>query len=427
MASMSHSRRFFLGCAAAWPVLGANDRITAAIIGMGGRGTDHIQAFLTQPGVRLGAVCDVDQASVERAQAAVVKAAGYQPKGYRDMRDLLADKEVDVVSVATPNHWHALATIWAVQAGKDVYVEKPASHNPWEGDRMVDAARKYKRIVQVGLQSRSMPHKRRAMELLAQGAIGEVFQGRALVYKRRKSIGHKADSPVPPGVDWDRFLGPAPLRPFNELRFKYNWHWFWDTGNGEIGNNGPHQIDVARWGMRLGIGQTTVSTGGKYVYRDDQETPNTQTATFGYGGKEIVCDVRGFPTGGEGSLAPSNGVLCANLFFGSDGYLALDDEAFRVFKGEKVELEVPAEPGDETAPHFANFLKAVRSRDHRDLNADVEDGVLSTNLCHFANISYRLGRGLRYDAAAHRFVDDPVADRLLTRPYRAPYVVPDRV
>ena len=292
---------------------------------------------------------------------------------------------------------------------------------------MVDAARKYKRIVQVGLQSRSMPHKRRAMELLPQGAIGEILQGRALVYKRRKSIGHKPDSPVPPGVDWDRFLGPAPLRPFNELRFKYNWHWFWDTGNGEIGNNGPHQIDIARWGMRLGVGQTTVSTGGKYVYRDDQETPNTQIATFGYGAKEIVCDVRGFPTGGEGSLEPSNGVLCANLFFGSDGYLALDDEAFRVFKGEKVELEVRAEPGDETSPHFANFLKAVRSRDYHDLTADVEDGVLSTNLCHFGNISYRLGRALHYDSAAHRFVNDPAADRFLTRAYRAPYVVPDRV
>ena len=424
---MSQTRRVFLGYAVAVTARGANDKVNAAIIGMGGRGGDHIDAFLKQPNVRLAAVCDVDQAAVERAQAAVLKAAGYKPKAYADMRDAFADKEVDAVSVATPNHWHALTTVWALQAGKDVYVEKPASYSPWEGDRMIEAARKYNRIVQVGIQSRSMPHKRRAVEMLSQGAIGEVFQGRALVYKRRKSIGHRPDTPVPAGVDWDRFLGPAPMRPFNELRFKYNWHWFWDTGNGEIGNNGPHQLDVARWGMNLGISQSTISTGGKYVYHDDQETPNTQTATYTYGDKEIVCDVRGFPTGGEGSLEPSNGVLCANIFFGSDGYLALDDDAFRIFKGGKLELEVRAEPGDDTAPHFANFMKAVRSRNVRDLNADIEQGVLSTNLCHFGNISYKLKRMVRYDSAAHRFVNDAEADRMLTRVYRAPYVVPAQV
>ena len=201
------------------------------------------------------------------------------------MRQMLADKEIDAVSIATPNHWHGLATIWACQAGKDVYVEKPASYDVGEGYRMVEAARKTKRMVQVGSQSRSAAHVIRAMQLLREGAIGKVYLAKGLCFKRRKSIGKTPVEPVPAGVDWDKFLGPAPMRPFTKNRFAYNWHWFWDTGNGDLGNQGVHQMDVCRWGLgEVKLPRSVVSTGGKYIYDDDQETPNTQMATFDYGG-----------------------------------------------------------------------------------------------------------------------------------------------
>ena len=220
------------------------------------------------------------------------------------MREVFDDKNVEAVSMPLPNHWHALATIWACQAGKDVYVEKPACHNIFEGQQMIEAARKYKRMVQIGSQSRSMAHKIKAMQLLHEGVIGKVYLAKGLCYKWRKSIGHKPDEPVPPGLDWDKFLGPAPMRAFNELRFHYNWHWFWDTGNGDIGNQGIHEMDIARWGLgKPGLPKSVVSTGGKYVYDDDQETPNTQIATFDYGDAELMFEVRGILTGSEGGLA----------------------------------------------------------------------------------------------------------------------------
>ena len=203
------------------------------------------------------------------------------------MRKLFEDKNVDAVSMPLPNHWHALATIWACQAGKDVYIEKPACHNVHEGRKMIEAARKYKRMVQVGSQSRSTPHKMEAIAKLQDGVIGKLYQSKGICYKRRVSIGHKPDTPTPPGLNWDLFLGPAPMRPFNELRFKYNWHWFWDTGNGDIGNQGVHEMDMARWALGVGMPASVVSTGGKYVYDDDQETPNTQLARFDYGNAEI--------------------------------------------------------------------------------------------------------------------------------------------
>ena len=249
-------RRDFLktGTAVAWTaasasrVLGANERVNVAVVGLGGRGRAHTNEWTRTEGARVAALCDVNQASLERAQAIVLKANGETPKGYADMRQVFDDKNVDAVSMPLPNHWHALATIWAVQAGKDVYVEKPACHNVWEGWKMVEAARKYNRMVQIGSQSRSTPIKIRAMELLREGVIGKLYSAHAICYKRRVTIGKKPNAPTPPGVDWDKFLGPAPLRPFNENRFTYNWHWFWDTGNGDIGNQGVHEMDIARWG-----------------------------------------------------------------------------------------------------------------------------------------------------------------------------------
>ena len=293
---------------------------------------------------------------------------------------------------------------------------------------MVEAARNYKRMVQIGSQSRSMPHKQKAIELLHQGIIGKVYLAKGLCYKRRPSIGHKDDSPTPAGVDWDMFLGPAPMRAFNELRFKYNWHWFWDTGNGDIGNQGVHEMDVARWGLGKDMPNSVVSSGGKYAYTDDQETPNTQLATFDYGDSELMFEVRGLITGDEGGLKVRGNNTIGNLFYGSEGYMAVDGDGFQVYKGEKRDLimDQKKETGD-TGPHMANFLKAVKSRNYQDLNADVQIGVTSADLCHLANISYRLGRKLGFDSSTGRFSDDAEANKMLTRDYRAPYLVTDKV
>jgi predicted dehydrogenase len=429
------NRRTFLQTAAAavlarpaFPVLGANDRVNLAVVGIGGRGRDHIDEFGKLPDCRIVAVCDVDQAGRERGVAQVEKRLGSKPKQYADMRELFQDKEVDAVSFATPNHWHALGTIWACQAGKDVYVEKPPSHNIYEGRKMIEAARKYKRMVQVGSQSRSIAHIRRAMELLGQGVIGKLYEGKGLCFNPRKSIGHTPDKPVPPGVNWDLFLGPAPMRPFSQNRFHYNWHWFWDTGNGDIGNQGVHEMDKARWGINRGLPKHVSSTGGKFVSEDDQETPNTQAATFDYGDCQLTFDVRGLMTPGEGDVRRGDHFV-GNIFFGSEGFLTLDGDGFRVYKGYKRELamEEKARPDDEDSPHMANFLAACRSRNYQELTADIEIGVTSAALVHLANISYRVGRRLTIDPASWSILNDSEATRLLTREYRAPYVVPEMV
>ncbi|MCC7174156.1 MAG: Gfo/Idh/MocA family oxidoreductase [Bryobacterales bacterium] len=411
-------------------VMGANDRIQVGIIGLGGRGQAHLGMYGSIADCAIVSVCDVDQAARERAVASVVKTSQRQPKEYVDMRDMFADRSVDAVSVAAPNHWHALSTIWACQAGKDVYVEKPACHNVYEGQKMVEAARKYKRIVQVGSQGRSMPYKIKAMQLLRDGFIGKVYLAKGLCYKRRLSIGHTPDEPVPLGVDWDKFLGPAPMRPFTRNRFKYNWHWFWDTGNGDIGNQGIHEMDIARWGLgKETLPRSVVSTGGKYVYTDDQETPNTQTAVFDYGDSQIVFEVRGLLTGAEGGItAGGGGSAIGNLFYGADGWMAMDGRGFQVYKGEKNEMVLEEKQNaTEARGHIENFFKAVRSRRLEDLTAEVEPAVISASLVHLANASYRTGRKLAVDAAAMRFTGDAEANALLTRQYRAPYLVPSKV
>ena len=410
--------------------LGAGDRVNAAVVGVGGRGMAHVSFLLRQPNVHVAAVCDVNQAAQERAVAAVEKAKGHKPRVYSDMRRLFEDKQIDAVSMATPNHWHALGAIWACQAGKDVYLEKPACHNVWEGQRLIEAAQKYRRMVQVGSQSRSTAMKIRAMQLLQQGVIGKVYMAKGLCYKLRPSIGRTPDTAVPPGVDWDLFRGPAPMRPFSRNRFQYNWHWFWETGNGDLGNQGVHEVDICLWGLsEAGMPRSVVSTGGKYIYDDDQETPNTQLATFDYGDRQVVFEVRGLSTGTETDLQPdASGNIVGNLFFGSDGYMAVDPSGFRVFKGPKREKVMEEKPegrggGYDTDAHFATFFRAVRSRNPKDLTADAQIGVKAAALCHLANISYRLGRKLAFDPARLNFVGDPQANAMLTRDYRAPYVV----
>jgi predicted dehydrogenase len=407
----------------------ANDKIDVAVIGLGGRGGNHMDYYSKIPDANIVALCDVNQAALERGQARVEKATGKKPKGYADMRQVFDDKEVQAVSMPVPNHWHALATIWACQAGKDVYIEKPACHNVFEGQQMIAAARKYGRMVQIGSQSRSIDHKIKAIRLLHEGIIGKVYLAKGLCFKRRLSIGHKDDEPTPPGLDWDKFLGPAPMRPFNQLRFAYNWHWFWDTGNGDIGNQGVHEMDIARWGLNRGLPLSVSSTGGKYYVPadDDQETPNTQMATFNYGDAEIMFEVRGGITGPEGGLEIRGGNTIGDLFYGSDGWMSVDSAGFQVYKGKEKVMDEAKGPGEETIPHMENFLAAVKSRNYRDLNADVEIGVASADLCHLANTSYRLKRTLKFDDATRKYIGDEEANKMLTRNYRKPYVVPEKV
>ena len=406
----------------------ANDTVGIGVIGLGGRGRDHLKYYTKLPDARVVAICDVNQAQTERAAQIVGKLQSSQPHVHQDLRKLLEDKDVDAVSIATPNHWHALATIWACQAGKDVYCEKPACHNIFEGRAMVAAARKNKRIVQIGMQGRTLAHKQRAMDLLHAGAIGQVYMARGICFKRRPSIGHTPDEPVPPGLDWDLFLGPAPMREYTKNRYQYNWHWFWDTGNGDIGNQGIHEMDLARHGLGRDLPKGAVSTGGKYVYEDDQETPNTQIATFDYGDAELVFEVRGLNTGGEPGIPASGPNFVGVTFFGSKGFMPVDEHGFQIFLGDKREPGESmkhAEPEiDDTIPHMANFLKAVKSRNSADLTADVSVGVTSAALVHMANISYRLGRKLDYDAASASFTGDTQANAMMTRPvYRSPYLV----
>ena len=433
-------RNLLAGAAAAFaihsaksPILGANDRVNVAVVGAGGRGTNHLQEYVKLPDARVAAVVDVNQAAREKAVALVKRASGEEPKTYSDMREAFQNKGIDAVSIATPNHWHVLAAMWAVQAGKDVYCEKPVSHNIFEGKQLTAAARKYGRIVQVGQQSRSIPFKIEAVKRLQDGVIGKIYAAKGLCYKRRKSIGHKPDEPTPAGLNWELFLGPAPLRPYNELRFRYNWHWFWDTGNGDIGNQGVHEMDVALWGLGVtAFPESVVSTGGKLLYKDDQETPNTQHAAFDVGGgKRLEFEVRGLITTAEGGLKLRGGNAVGDLFFGEDGVLAMDGAGYQVYKGESRELihdvQEPRGGPSDTGMHMSNFLAAMRSRKHTDLNCDVAVGALSAAYCHLANISYRTGRALNVDPKTETFTSDAVANKMLTRNYRAPYVVPAKV
>jgi predicted dehydrogenase len=415
---------------------GAGERINLGVIGVGGRGTAHLGMISRVGNANIAAVCDVNQAQVERAVARAEKLQGQKPKEYSDMRKLFEDKDIDAVTVATPNHWHALATIWACEAGKDVYCEKPASYNIFESQRMIAHVRRTKRIVQIGMQSRSTAHKQRAVQLLRDGAIGKIYMARAICFKRRPSIGHTPVEPVPAGVDWNQFLGPAALTPYTKNRHIYNWHWFWNTGNGDIGNQGIHEMDMARWGLGVDAPKSAVSTGGKYAYDDDQETPNTQLSSFNFGDAEIVFEVRGLPSPSEATIVfepptgrlMSGGNTIGNTFFGDKGYMCVDHQSFQIFLGDKHEpgesLKAEQGHGDDSIGHLGNFLSAVRSRKAEELHAEAAEGAKSMNLVHMANISYRIGRKVVFDPKTENFVNDAEANRMKTRnPYRAPYIV----
>ena len=427
-------------------ILGANDRINLAIIGVRSRGLAHVRSFssMYDDGVVIKTICDADTAFFEEAvQLAAENQAGRKPETEQDLRRVFDDKSIDAVTMATPNHWHALGTIWACQAGKHVYIEKPSSHNVLEGRKMVESSRKYNTVVQVGFQSRSSKSVMQAMAFLHDGGIGDVYMARGLCFKPRDSFGIAKDGEPPSTLDYDLWLGPAAYRPYNEKKGHYNWHWYWATGNGDTGNQGPHQFDIARWGMNKKVHPVKVqSVGGIFGISPDecsQETPNTQTCLFEYeDGKILEFETRGRYTNAEAST----GARIGNIFYGTEGWLELNGHQWKAYKGREeepftgseTEEEGAAVGGDRTfraAPsaggHFANFIKAVRSGNHFDLNCDIADGHMSSVLPLIANIAYRTGDTLHFNGEFEKFLDHDEANMMLTRKYRHPYVVPDDV
>ena len=437
MAGMSMSAKSYAS------IIGANERINVAVIGIRGQGSNHIDqwcALKDNRNVRLKTLCDVDEQYYPEKSKIVIEKTGVTPLTEWDMRKVFDDQEIDAVSFAVPNHWHALGTIWACQAGKHVYVEKPASHNVFEGRKMVEAARKYDRRVQVGFQNRSIANVMEAIAFLHQGGIGDVYMARGLCYKPRNSFGIAPDGTAPASLHYDQWLGPAAYQPYNEKKVHYNWHWHWATGNGDTGNQGPHQFDIARWGLNKNEHPVTVySSGGIYGISPtecSQETPNTQTSIFKYAdGKTLEFETRGRYTNGESSL----GVEIGNLFYGTEGYLELNGSTWRAYKQNEKEPFAMSKKREEAAPsnqvlaapggaeHYANFLDAIRAESNETLHCDIEEGFKSSVLPLIANVSYLTQRQLHFDGKAEKFIKDKAADKLLTRDYRAGFVVPNQV
>ncbi len=390
---------------------GPNEKLRLAIMGVRGRGKDLLGTFLKIPGVEITHLIDPDENVVPAAMAVATKGK-QSPKVESDVRKVLEDKTVDALVVAAPDHWHALATVWACQAGKHVYCEKPASHNLIEGRRMVQAARKHKRHVQIGTQRRSADHVIAAREFVKSGKLGKVPFARAWIAGSRKTIGKKADEAVPQGVNYGLWLGPAKDRPFNPNHFHYEWHWFWDYGTGEIGNNGIHGLDVARYVLGLDAPITISSSGGKFFYDDEREVPDTQIATFTFPTCSLVWEHRFWEKNGlEGE---SFGIS----LHGEKGTLVFTSKGWHVRDG--ITAEEKAGPDMQLA-HVKNFVDAVR--EDKPLNAEVEEGHKSTRLCHLGNIAHRVGRSLRFDADAETLGNDKEANGLLGREYRKGFEV----
>jgi predicted dehydrogenase len=402
-------------------VFGANDRINAAVLGVNGRGRTHIEGFMRQENVEVTALCDPDMNVLNQRAKDFESKYNKKVKVVQDLRKLFEDKSIHVVGIATPNHWHSLATIWACQAGKDVYVEKPGSHNIWEGRKMVEAANKYNRIVQHGVQLRSSKAIQEAIQHLRNGVIGDVYMARGLVFRWRGDIGDKGTEPVPANIDYDLWTGPAQKRPFTRNLVHYNWHWHWDYGNGDVGNQGIHETDLCLWGLDVGLPSKITAMGGKFLWDDCKETPEVLSSTYLYPdeNKIIEFEVRPWCTNLE------DGAGVGNIFYGKDGYMVIEGyETYTTYLGRKREV---GPKGNEGGDHFKNFIEAVRARDKSILNGPVETAHLASALAHLGNISFRLGRQLDFNPAEERFVNDDEANQMLTRKYREPFVVPEKV
>jgi predicted dehydrogenase len=418
MTMLRHSRRTFLkraaaasaafstftiaGTKASGRVLGANEAIRVGVAGINGRGGSHIGMVNGSKDCQLTYLIDPDSRLFARRLGSL---QGRKPKCVQDVREALDDQNLDAITIATPNHWHALMTIWACQAGKDVYVEKPCSHNVREGRVAVEAARKYGRIVQHGTQKRGGNEGDLIQALARSGQLGKLLVSRGLCYKGRGSIGFKEPTPPPAELDFNLWLGPAPDQPYHGNLVHYNWHWFWDTGNGDIGNQGVHEMDRARWAIAGATLPTSViSIGGRFGYKDQGETANTQIAIMDYGPTQLIFEVRGLKTNDlYGQRVGTTfhfeaGVVAGGKFYpnGSDKPTSLP----------QVEIQRPARPGGGI---FGNFVAAIRSRDHNDLLADIEEGHYSSALCHLANISYRLGEEVSFDTKSKALGDDKFA------------------
>ena len=397
-------------------IIGANDTVRVAVLGVHGRGKNHIAGFEPQKNVEVAVLVDPDiEVARERASAFEQK-YGRRPKVVQDMRKVFEDKDIDVVSVATPNHWHALATIWACQAGKDVYVEKPGTHSLPEGRSMIAAAKKYNRIVQHGVQLRSSEAIQEAVQKLRDGVIGDVYMARAVIFKWRPKMKKHPNEKAPGHIDYDLWVGPGKYRPYSKNHVHYNWHWTWDFGNGEIGNQGVHEMDMLQWGLGVKLPTKVAAMGGKYLWRDHRETPELLTALCDFDNKKYAeIAVRFWCSNHE---AAANG----NLFYGSEGHMLIKGYTrYEVYRGRKNE---PGDKGQAPTRHYENFIKAVRSRKTEDQNGPVETAHYSSALAHIANVAFRRGKILEFDPKAEQFVGDDRANQMITDTYRDGYRVP---
>jgi predicted dehydrogenase len=406
-----------------------SDTVRVACVGIGGRGRDHIAGYSRLPNVEIAAICDIDDSHIADGLKQLEKLGKPKPQTFVDIRKLLDDKSIDAISIASPNHWHTLMTVWGCQAGKDVYVEKPCSWDIFEAKQIVAAARKYGRMVQQGSQIRSSLAVQEAVQKMREGLIGDIYLSRGLCYKWRDTIGRTPVSAVPQGVDYDLWQGPAPQHAFTKNRFHYNWHWFWDYGNGDLGNQGIHEVDVARWGMGVKYPVKVSAIGGHFMFDDDQETPNTLNCAFEFndnGRRQMMeFEVRHWMTNGEATVHDKGHNAIGNLFYGSKGYLTVDSySSYKSWLGREQE---PGPARQEGGDHYVNFVDAVRTRKRETLNAEIEEGAASTVLVHLANISYRLGRTVNFDAKTMTCGNDAEANKYLTRAYRKPFVVPEKV
>jgi predicted dehydrogenase len=422
-------------------VLGANDRIRMVIIGLRGRGRELLngfQALANDNNLEIAAICDVDQDVLRQRAGDYEKLAGRALPMLTDMRKVFDDKSIDAVGFATPNHWHALGAIWACQAGKDVYVEKPGSHTLFEGRKVMEAAAKYKRIVQHGTQNRSSPNIVEAIQKLKGGVIGRVYLARGIAFKGpRPGLGRITADPAPAGLDWDGWQGPAPAKPYSKVIHR-SWHLLWDYGNGDVGNQGVHELDIIRWALDLNTHPSKIcAMGGKYVAQDDCQAPQVHSIMYEYAGRDLLVtfETRSGLTNTEAGMGAEYPFLDKRnvvgvIFIGTEGYMILPDySSYYTFMGPKRTPGPKAAGANDISnlPHFLNFIKAVRSRNPADLNAGPEELYYSAALPDFANIAWRTGHMLQFDSKTERFVGDKEADKLLTRAYRAPYIVPEKV
>ena len=450
-------------------ILGANDRFRVGVVGINGRGQSHIAEFAAMPNVEVAYLVDVDSKLLGPMAERIEKDRGYKPGTVQDIRKALEDKELNAISIATCNHTHSLFTIWSAQAGKDVYVEKPCSHNVFEGRKCVEAAGKYRRIIQHGTQSRLSMSRLRMVEAAKSGKYGTLKIAKGYCCKPRWTIGFKPIETPPDTLAWDIWLGPAPMQPFHRNLVHYNWHWFWDTGNGDAGNQGVHEYDLCRWMTGKTLPKTVLSFGARYVdepekgFKDQGETPNQMLTVHDYGDVKILFETRGLVK----SNTPWPDIVDVELY--TDQGVIRGDSFTPNGSDEKVKLDIKVE--DPGGNPFKNFVAAVRAGNRGLLRADVTEGHFSAALFHIGNASWRLGATasvenirsafgddpviakavndviknttdalpgltdpqftlgpkLAFDADREKFIDNPAADKLLTREYRAPYIVPENV